>query len=313
MRLRKSRPGTTYRDSTVDYATSRKDDDMDTRALVTTEQSTLAPRTGWHDDDTIREFLVSKRSENTRVAYENDISEFRAIVNKALAEVTLSDMQRYQGTLSDLKDTTQARKLAAIKSLLTFAHRMGYIPVNVGSMVQLPRVRTRLAERILSREQVEAIIGQETDPYNHALLRLLYSTGVRVSEACELTWRDVQPRENGKAQISLFGKGDRERAIVISADTYKELLSLRTDTSEQVFPNLYPRKAERIIEKAAKQAGIKGNVSPHWFRHANASHSLDRHAPIHVVQATLGHKSLETTSKYTHVRPGESTGDYLGY
>src|SRR2546429_6757464 len=87
-----------------------------------------------------------------------------------------------------------------------------------------------------------------------------------LSEACDLKWRDVVARDNGKAQITVFGKGGKERAVLISADTYRELLALRTD-DEQVFPNLYARKAERIIERAAKRAGINGNVSPHWMRH----------------------------------------------
>jgi integrase/recombinase XerD len=193
---------------------------------------------------------------------------------------------------------------------------MGYIPINVGKLISLPKVRTRLAERILSREQVDDILGKETDPYNHALLRLLYATGLRVSEVCELRWRDVQARENGKAQVTVFGKGDKERAVLISADTYRELLAMRTpDTTPEssVFLNLYPRKAERILEKAARKAGVAGNVSPHWLRHANASHALDRGAPIHVVQQTLGHSNLATTSKYTHARQSDSTGEYLGY
>jgi integrase/recombinase XerD len=252
-------------------------------------------------------------SENTRIAYSHDIDDFQTFTRKQLRDTTLADVQAYESTLSELADTTRSRKLAAIKSLLTFAHKSGYILVNVGSMVTLPHVRTRLAERILSREQVDDMIGKETDAYNHALLRLLYSTGIRVSEACDLKWRDVVARDNGKAQITVFGKGGKERAVLLSADTYRELQALRVEDSEQVFPNLYPRKAERIIERAAKRAGIDGNVSPHWMRHANASHALDRGAPIHVVQSTLGHASLSTTSKYTHARPSDSTGEYLGY
>jgi integrase/recombinase XerD len=267
---------------------------------------------GYGDRDMIAQWLHSKQAENTRIAYAHDIEDFQAYTRKALRDITLSDVQAYESTLSNLADTTRSRKLAAIKSLLTFAHKSGYILVNVGSMVTLPHVRTRLAERILSREQIDDMIGKETDAYNHALLRLLYSTGIRVSEACDLKWRDVVARDNGKAQITVFGKGGRERAVLVSADTYRELLALRTD-DDQVFPNLYARKAERIIERAAKRAGIDGAVSPHWLRHANASHALDRGAPIHVVQSTLGHASLSTTSKYTHARPNDSTGEYLGY
>jgi site-specific recombinase XerD len=287
------------------------------RALTVVESVTpdLSVPEGWTDLDTIRLWLAKSDSENTLKAYKHDIGEFRAIVNKKLADVTLDDLYRYKGTLSDLAVSSLARKIAAVKSLLTFAHNQGYIRVNVGSAIDIPTVPAHLARRILPREKVDDLIGMETDPYNHALLRFLYVTGLRVNEVCTLTWQDVIPRDNGKAQVTVVGKRDKERAVLISADTYRELLSLRAKdwTKEsQVFPNLYPRKAERIIEKAGKRAGLK-DISPHWLRHANASHALDRGAPIHVVQQTLGHASLATTSKYTHARPSDSTGEYLGY
>jgi len=68
----------------------------------------------------------------------------------------------------------------------------------------------------------------------------------------------------------------------------------------------------RIVRAAAKEAGIEGNVSPHWMRHAHASHSMDRGAPLHLVQANLGHSNPATTGKYLHARPGNGSGRYLG-
>ncbi len=68
----------------------------------------------------------------------------------------------------------------------------------------------------------------------------------------------------------------------------------------------------RIVKSAAKRAGITGNISPHWFRHAHATHALERGAPITLVKATLGHESMETTAKYTHVRPNASSSQFLG-
>lgn len=284
-----------------------------------TQAVTIVDSTSTHIDSTYTErtlidaWLRKQASNNTRIAYAHDIETFLAYVRTPIQGVTLPMVQAYADTLLDLELSTQGRKLTSIKSLLTFAHRAGYVAVNVGSMVSIPARRSRLAERILSREQIDDLIGKETDAYNHALLRLLYVTGLRVSEACDLKWRDIVARDNGKAQVTVFGKGGKERAVLVSADTYKELQSVRSADSDQVLPNLYPRKAERIIEKAAKRAGIEGAVSPHWLRHANASHALDRGAPIHVVQSTLGHASLATTSKYTHARPNDSTGEYLGY
>jgi integrase/recombinase XerD len=74
---------------------------------------------------------------------------------------------------------------------------------------------------------------------------------------------------------------------------------------------LHRTTVERIVTRAARRAGIDKHVSPHWLRHALASHALDRGAPIHVVQQTLGHASLATTSKYSHARPGDSAGLYV--
>jgi site-specific recombinase XerD len=76
--------------------------------------------------------------------------------------------------------------------------------------------------------------------------------------------------------------------------------------------HLSPVQVWRIVRKAARDAGIPADVSPHWLRHAHASHALGRQAPIHLVQQTLGHASLATTSKYAHARPGDSSGRYLG-
>ena len=67
----------------------------------------------------------------------------------------------------------------------------------------------------------------------------------------------------------------------------------------------------RIVQEAAKRAGVDGDVSPHWLRHAHATHSLERGAPIHLVQATLGHASIATTSRYLHARPSQSSAQFL--
>jgi len=97
------------------------------------------------------------------------------------------------------------------------------------------------------------------------------------------------------------------------------LLDLRGDggnADDPVFRSrkggaLDPSQVHRIVGKAARRAGIKAPVSPHWLRHAHASHALDRGAPIHLVQATLGHASVATTGKYLHARPSESSAKYL--
>jgi integrase/recombinase XerD len=192
------------------------------------------------------------------------------------------------------------------------------LPFDVGRALRLPAVRGRLAERILPEADVHRILSLETNQRNRALLLLLYASGVRVSEACGLCWRDVRPNGDG-VQITVFGKGGKTRAIQLPATVAQVLWKLRGPADEDVplFRSrkqgaaLGPLAVLRIVRQAARRAGISAAVSPHWLRHAHASHALDRGAPIHLVQATLGHASITTTGRYLHARPTDSSGRFL--
>jgi integrase/recombinase XerD len=149
-------------------------------------------------------------------------------------------------------------------------------------------------------------------------LLLLYASGVRVSEVNGLCWRDVQANGDG-AQITVFGKGGKTRAIQLPASVATGLAKLRGEAGED-DPVFRSRKhggalktvaVLRIVRQAARRAGIELAVSPHWLRHAHASHALDRGAPIHLVQATLGHASITTTGRYLHARPNDSSSRFL--
>jgi site-specific recombinase XerD len=142
-----------------------------------------------------------------------------------------------------------------------------------------------------------------------------------VSELCGLSWQDLQPGGDS-GQITVFGKGGVTRSIQIPPSVWKLLTSLRNAGAESDDPvfrsrkkidggRLRPLAVFRIVRKAALRAGLQLPVSPHWFRHAHASHALDRGAPIHLVQATLGHASITTTGRYLHARPKESSGRFL--
>ena len=134
------------------------------------------------------------RSPGTQRAYQADLAAFRAQVRLPLREVTLGDVQGYQDTLDHLASASQARKLSAVKSLLSFGHKTGYLAVNVGAPIRLPRIKGTLAERILDIDAVLHLLALERQPRNKALLRLLYLGGLRISEACGLRVRDLAPR-----------------------------------------------------------------------------------------------------------------------
>ena len=153
--------------------------------------------------------------------------------------------------------------------------------------------------------------------------------GLRVTEAVGLRTRDLVARDEGDkggGQLGVFGKGSKTRPVLVPAGLFDELRSLSLSEldaplfrSQKKGPEGRPRaitarQAERIVKATTKKAGLKNasEVSPHWLRHAHASHAMDRGAKVHLVQATLGHSDLSTTGKYLRARPDESSALYLG-
>jgi len=191
----------------------------------------------------------------------------------------------------------------------------------VGRVLRLPPLRNRLAERILPEADLHRILSLEPKPRDRAMLILLYASGIRVSELCGLSWRDLQANGDG-GQVTVFGKGGVTRAIQLPASVWKLLSELRRkgggpddpvfrSRKEKNGARLRPLAVLRVVRRASARAGIELPVSPHWFRHAHASHALDRGAPIHLVQATLGHASVATTGRYLHARPNDSSSRFL--
>jgi integrase/recombinase XerD len=271
------------------------------------------------NDNQVLTMWLHGRPQTTQRAYVYEVKALLAIVRKPLKAITLGDLQGYFTGLANLAPTSQARAINATKSLFSFAQRIGYLTFNPCAAILSPKIKNTLAERILPEAQVHRLLALETHPRNRVLLRLLYAAGVRVSEVCGLKWRDVQPR--GEAgQITVYGKGGKTRFVLLSDDTWQELIGLRgeTDSYVPVFPSrkgqghLSAAQVHRIVKAAADRAGVELAVSPHWLRHAHASHALDRGCPIHLVQATLGHASVATTGKYLHARPNDSSSRYLG-
>ena len=270
------------------------------------------------NDNQVVALWLHGRPQTTQRAYFYEVKALMAVVGKPLKAITLGDLQGYFTGLAGLASASQARAVNAVKSLFAFARRIGYLAFNPGAAIRSPKIKKTLAERILPEPQVHRLLALAPNPRNRVLLRLLYAAGLRVSEICGLKWRDVKPRE-AAGQITIFGKGGKTRTVLLSADTWQELIGLRGESEPEapVFPSrkgqghLHPSQVWRIVKAAVARAGIEAPVSPHWFRHAHASHALDRGCPIHLVQATLGHASVATTGRYLHARPDDSSARYL--
>ncbi len=278
----------------------------------------VAPQQADSDQHLI-ELWLHGRSRHTQRAYRADAERFLDAVKHPLYRVGLGDLQVYANQLAEsgLQLSSVCRAMSAVKSLIAFGHRLGYLPFDVARPLRLPAMRDALAGRILEEADVLRIIALERKPRDKAILLTLYTGGFRVAELCSLTWGDLQTRNN-TGQITVFGKGGKTRAVLMPQSVWNLLLSLRRDDkdTDPVFRSrkgghLDESQVWRIVRKASKRAGIDKDVSCHWFRHAHASHALDRGAPIHLVQATLGHSSISTTGRYLHARPADSSSRYL--
>lgn len=260
----------------------------------------------------------------------------RPLVKLTVADVTHDAVRNFRlwlhrqidergGTLSV---ATQNYHLIAIRSLLKYLTRRD-VPALAAEKVELAKVPQR-SIAFLSAEELERLLAApftiEQDELHatrdKALLELLFSTGLRVSEATSLV-RDHVELQRG--EIGVLGKGKKRRVVFVSPaarDWIKKYLALRRDVSPFLFANhdragnarerekgrehkqqegLSPRSVQRMVEKYAHAAGIMKKVTPHVLRHSFATDLLHNGADIRSVQAMLGHASITTTQVYTHV------------
>ena len=224
-------------------------------------------------------------------------------------------------TEENLSKKFQKVTIDIIRAYLSYAQRAGFTQYNVGAIFTTFKRQETVSERILSEYEVQSLLMQEKDKRNHAILRVLYGGGLRVAELCGLQWRHVIDRGEGIVQISVLGKGDEKRHVLLDAETSGVIMALgRSDEDTYVFRNdayhskkLTTRAVQYIVKNAARKAGFHDwdKVSPHWLRHSHATHAINRGAPLPLVRDTLGHSNISVTNIYAHVRPGESSARYL--
>lgn len=271
------------------------------------------------DAQLIESWAARSASPHTRRKYRATGQRFLSHLGRPLETATLADLQAFLATLDGKASATRANTAAALKSLFSFAQETGALALNVGKALKAPPVKNTLAERILAEPDAMCLIAMERDPRNRAFLTLLYGAGLRISEGIGLRWRDLAARD-GSGQATVYGKGGKTRIVLLSPNTWRLVQALQDAPEPDAFVfraqpsgrGLSLSQAHRIVKRAAARAGLSAEVSAHWLRHAHASHALDRGAPIHLVQATLGHASVSTTGRYLHARPSESSAKFLG-
>lgn len=281
------------------------------------EYTNLKPAThnisGADRDDQLVALWLSGRPNNTARAYAHEVLRFYRFVQKPLARVTASNLYAFAESLArdGLKPASQYRALSAVKSLFGFAHGLGYIQVDPAVSLRMPKPMQDRAAKLLSAEAVPVILDHAGQGRNRMICETLYWLGLRESELIGLNASDLHGRV-----ISVRGKGDKVRHLAMPGEL-ADALSAHAEGLEPDVPlfqsrsgkRLSPSDIYRIVRSAGEKAGYR--ISPHWLRHAHASHALDNGAPPHVVQDTLGHASLSTTSIYSHAKPTDGSALYL--
>jgi integrase/recombinase XerD len=180
---------------------------MTTSLAIVNENSPLLVAQAETDEHLVVLWLHG-RSRHTQRSYAFGWRLLKQHVQKPLRSMTLGDLQGFADALAtgSISESTRNRRLSAVKSLFSFAHRLGYLPFDIGRPLRLPKFRETLCERILSEDEVHRMLATDRNPRNSVMLELLYVAGVRVSELCGLRRQDLQERPDG-GQITVYGKG----------------------------------------------------------------------------------------------------------
>lgn len=186
------------------------------------------------------------------------------------------------------------------------------LPPNPWKHIRRKKPANTLNQRMFTVEEIQILLAHAQTPRNRTLLRFLYVTGCRVSEAIALTWADCTPNPDGSVTATVYGKGGKTRAVRIRPAVWEAMRQLpRKTLHDRIFPTTR-QSVWRMMQRAAKGTPLEGRiVSPHGLRHSHASHALEAGANLVAIQQQLGHSRLDTTQIYAHLRPGPRSEAFL--
>lgn len=265
-------------------------------------------------------------AEGTVTAYRRDLTQlarFLVRLRRSLPSATLHDLRRYLAQLSTLgyARASVARRVGAIHTFYRWASANGHVHVDPAALLGRPKVASRLP--VVLRVPEAAALVETPEPASdddvahavalrdRAILELMYGSGLRVSEVASLTLDHVDLR---RGRVLVFGKGSKERDLPLSDPTRDALMAwirrgrpiLAADSQPALFLNrkndqLGVRDIRRLVGRYGGAALAGRRVTPHTLRHSFATHLLEGGADIRAVQELLGHASVATTQRYTHV------------
>lgn len=238
----------------------------------------------------------SQKTVNTYLEFNKNLIKY---IRKKPEDINLNDLKTYLAHLiSDKKYAPRTINLA--RSALLFYYN-DVLEKNFTN-IKTPKIESSLPT-VLNKEEIKKLIEKAHTTKSKLIIKLLYSTGLRVSELIKLKWNDLE-YENNTAWVR-GGKGKKDRVIIISPNLINDLKKLKKD-SEYVISgrentNLSVKNIQKIIRNTAKRANINKKVTPHTLRHSFATHLLEEGTDIRMIQELLGHSNLQTTQIYTHI------------
>lgn len=260
-------------------------------------------------------------SKNSIEAYTDDLLKLINYLdneNLKLQQVTLDDLQQFVSQLYDLGINARsvARILSGIRSFFNYLILDGYLQNDPSELLETPKIGLKLPT-VLSLQEIEQIknrvdVSTKEGHRNRAIIEVLYSCGLRISELINLKFSDMF-LDDGFIRVE--GKGSKQRLVPISEIAIKEignylldrkLYNIKKGSENVVFLSKRGTPISRImvfhfIKQYAQEAGIQKNISPHTFRHSFATHLLEGGANIRAIQQMLGHEKITTTEIYTHM------------
>lgn len=237
--------------------------------------------------------------------YENNSS----LKNKAWSEAELLSTARQAfNKWAALSLASRNRKAATLKSFFSWAFDEGLTEKDLSLQITCPKVPKKLPHFLSVDEALAVLKSFETQNKKDELLKekllflLLYGGGLRVSEACQLKWTDVQMSQK---TLRIKGKGNKERVVALPTLTIEALQKWKKESAFDTYvfgqDPLNPRTAYEIVRQSGQRAGLLKPLHPHALRHSFATHLLSSGANLRTLQELLGHESLQATEKYTHL------------
>ena len=265
--------------------------------------------------------LQRNLSGNTLDAYQRDLRKLLDYLEreeKDVRDVTLSDLEHFSAGLHDIgiHPRSQCRILSGIRAFFRFLQLDGYRDDDPTELLESPQIGEHLPEVLSTAEvdQLEASIdlSKWEGHRNRAIIEVLFSCGLRVSELVNLKLSDLYLDEE---YVRVMGKGSKERLVPISKRAIQELafwfddrchMQIKPDEEDYVFLNRRGAHLTRtmiliMIKRQAVEAGIQKTISPHTLRHSFATALLEGGADLRIIQALLGHENIGTTEIYTHI------------